>query len=211
MRMTGVTGLAIVMALLMVNLAFAESCEDYCDPGWYLILGGLTAWDQFQDTEEADIGTSLGFELRGGYRVLKYFAAEGQIDFLSGFRLRTGDPDVGDLEIDGTVFTANAKGYLPFERFQPYGLVGLGGMYARVRTAEAVGTICSPGFYGWWCSGVYGQLEDGADFVARLGGGFDIFLTENIAINLDASYLLPFDKLSELRYISFNWGAKFKF
>jgi opacity protein-like surface antigen len=209
--MTGVTGLAIVMALLMVNLAFADSCEEYCDPGWYIILGGLTGWDQFRNTEGADIGTTLGFELRGGYRVLEYFAAEGQIDFLSGFRLRTGDPDVGDLEIDGTVFTANAKGYLPFGRFQPYGLVGLGGMFARVRTAEAIGTICTPGFYGWWCRGVYGRLEDGTDGVARLGGGFDIFVTEQIAINLDATYILPFGKLDELRYISFNWGAKFKF
>ena len=211
MRMTGVTGLAIVMALLMVNLAFAESCEDYCDPGWYLILGGLTAWEQFQDTEGADIGTSLGFELRGGYRVLKYFAAEGQIDFLSGFRLSTNDPDVGDLAVDGTVFTANVRGYLPFERFQPYGLLGIGGMYARVRTEEAVGTICQPGFYGWWCSGVYGQLEEGTDFVARLGGGLDIYVTEYIAITLDAAYILPFDRLSELRYISFNWGAMFRF
>jgi len=211
MRMTGVTGLAIVMALLMVNLAFADSCEDYCDPGWYIILGGLTGFEQFQDTGEADIGTTLGFELRGGYRVLKYFAAEGEFDFLSGFRLRTNDPNVGDLEVDGTVFTANVKGFLPFGRFQPYGLVGLGGMYARVRTAEAVGQTCTVGPYGWWCSGVYGRLEDGADFVARLGGGFDVFVTEQIAITLDASYLLPFDRLEELRYISFNWGAKFKF
>ena len=101
MRMTGVTGLAIVMALLMVNLAFADSCEEYCDPGWYLVVGGLTGFEQFQDTEDADIGTTLGFELRGGYRVLKYFAAEGEFDFLSGFTLRTGDPDVGDLKVDG--------------------------------------------------------------------------------------------------------------
>ena len=211
MRMTGVTGLAIVTALLMVNLAFADSCEDYCDPGWYLILGGLTGWEQFRDTEDADIGTTLGFELRGGYRVIENFAAEGEIDFLSGFRLTTGDPDVGDLEVDGTVFTANVRGYLPFERFQPYGLLGIGGMYARLRTAEAVGTICTPGYWGWWCNGVYGKLDDSTDFVAKFGGGFDIYVTEHLAINLDAAYVMPFDKLSELRYISFNWGAMFRF
>jgi hypothetical protein len=72
--MTGVTGLAIVMALLMVNLAFADSCEEYCDPGWYLMLGGLTGWEQFQDTENADIGNHPGFRAQGrlpGPKVLR--------------------------------------------------------------------------------------------------------------------------------------------
>ena len=87
MRTVGVTGIAILAALLMVNPAFATSCDDYCDPGPYLIIGGLTAFEQFQNTEGADIGTSLGFEIRGGYRILKYFSAEGELDFLSGFTL----------------------------------------------------------------------------------------------------------------------------
>jgi hypothetical protein len=33
MRMASVTGIAILVALLMVNPAFASSCDDYCDPG----------------------------------------------------------------------------------------------------------------------------------------------------------------------------------
>ena len=104
------------------------------------------------------------------------------------------------------------RGYLPFERFQPYGLLGIGSMYAQLRTKDPVGTVCTPGYYwGWWCNGVYGRLEDGMDFVAKVGGGMDIYITEDWGITLDATYVLPFDRLQQLRYICFNWGVLFKF
>jgi hypothetical protein len=87
MRLAGMIGLSILMAFLTVNTAFTN--DDY-DPGVYLILGGLTGFQQFDAPDEADIGTTLGFELRGGYRFLPHFSAEGEIDFFPGFKLRTG-------------------------------------------------------------------------------------------------------------------------
>ena len=79
MRQAGVIGLSLLMVVLIFNTAPAN---EYYDPGVYLILGGLTGFEQFDAPDEADIGTSLGFELRGGYRFLPYFSAEGEIDFL---------------------------------------------------------------------------------------------------------------------------------
>lgn len=170
MRTARMTVLAAVMAFLT---APATSADEFYDRGPYLVLGGLTGFQQFDAPDDADIGTTLGFELRGGYRILRYFAAEGEIDFFTGFKLRTGDPEVGDFQIDGTTFTANAKAYYPLHRFHPYALVGLGGMYAQLRTDKPIGTICSPGYYGWYCRGVYGQADEHADFVAKFGGGLD--------------------------------------
>jgi len=174
-------------------------------------LGGLTGFQQFDAPADADIGMTLGLGVRGGYRILRYFAAEGEINFFTGFKLRTGDPKMGDFQIDGIPFTANAKAYYPLGSFHPYALVGLGGMYAQLRTNKPAGTICWPGYWGWYCRGVYGQADENADFVAKFGGGPDFYITESWAISLDATYVRPFNTLDRLKCISFNWGAKFKF
>ncbi len=208
MKLAGRVGLSLVIALLMVNSA---SANEFYDPGPYLILGGLTGFHQFDAPDEADIGTSLGFELRGGYRLLKYFSAEGEIDFFTGFKLRTGDPDVGDFQVDGFNFTANAKAYFPLGRFHPYALVGLGGMYAQLRTDQPVGTTCSPSYWGWWCNDVYGQVDDEFGFVTKFGGGLDFYISYSWAVTLDATYVKPFGNLDKLEFISFNWGVMFKF
>jgi hypothetical protein len=208
MRLAGRIGFSILTVLLAVNTA---SANEYYDRGAYLILGGLTGFQQFDAPDEADIGTSLGFELRGGYRFLPYFSAEGQMDFFTGFKLRTGDPEAGDFQIDGFNFTANAKAYYPLGRFHPYALVGLGGMYAQLRTDQPVGTVCRPGYWGWWCSGVYGQVDEEFGFVTKFGGGLDIYLGDMWAISLDATYVKPYGNIDMLKYISFNWGVKFEF
>ena len=50
MRLTGKIALSLLMALLVVNSA---SANEYYDPGVYLILGGLTGFQQFDAPDEA--------------------------------------------------------------------------------------------------------------------------------------------------------------
>ena len=46
----------------------------------------------------------------------------------------------------------------------------------------------------------------------RLGGGFDIDLTRNIAINVDATYVVPVSSvIDDMDYVSVGWGVLFRF
>ena len=151
-------GLVAVSTVATLALFGPASAEEFVDPGGYLVLGGITAFEQFQDTGGTPIENSLGFEIRGGYRFTRNLSVEGQLDFWSGFDLTVDFddaepevPDTGELTVDGGIFTANVKAALPFGRIQPYALAGLGGMWARLRSTYPTGTICTPGYWGWWC------------------------------------------------------------
>lgn len=212
MKMSRTAGLSMALVLLLGGFAAAG---EFDDPGGYLIIGGLTAFEQFQGTDDTDISNSMGVELRGGYRFLEYLSAELELDWLSGFDFEVAPPAISPrtakLTIDGGQFTANVKAYLPFGRIQPYGLFGLGLMYGRVRSTYAVTTVCSPYWYYWYCSGAYAHLGSSTEFLMKYGGGLDIYLTDTYAISLDAAYVQPFGKLDDLRNITFNWGFLIKF
>jgi len=193
--------------------------QEFEEPGGYLVVGGLTAWDDFADKSGTPVDESLGFEIKGGYRFTRHIAAEVDANFLSGFdmevqlNLPPGEPapDPADLTIDGGLFTVNAKGILPFGRIQPFGLVGIGGMWARLRTTYPVGTVCTPGFWGWYCNGAYARLGSSGAFAMKLGGGVDFYINEDWALSVDVSYVLPFGDLEDLRYVNLGWGAVMRF
>ena len=45
----------------------------------------------------------------------------------------------------------------------------------------------------------------------RLGGGLDFYLTENVVITAEGSYLMPTGKLDGLDYYSFGVGLQYRF
>ena len=88
--------------LLAAGAATAQSNfrgHDWAETGGYLFLGGLTAWQDLDDTANinnpqpaSDFSTSLGFTIKGGYRFIPYLAAEVEANFLSGFDTRVLTP-----------------------------------------------------------------------------------------------------------------------
>ena len=46
---------------------------------------------------------------------------------------------------------------------------------------------------------------------ARFGGGIDIYATENFAVSLNISYVLPTGDLKDLDYVSIAWGFQYRF
>ena len=55
-------------------------------------------------------------------------------------------------------------------------------------------------------------LEDDWDFVIRSGAGLDVYLTRNIAISLDATYVFAVSNaLDDLDYVSFGLGLLYRF
>ena len=211
-----ITSLAAVLGtwlgLLTAGIGYGQDSDinEYVEPGGYLVLGGLAAFTEFKNID-AEFDTSLGFSLRGGYRIDSIFSIELEGNFLSGWDTQIPpNPEFGEgeLTLDGGIGTLNALAYLPLGRLQPHVVVGLGGMWAQLRTRYDIDTTCDS-VNDWFCLGVYRQLEHSGAFVMKFGGGIDYYLTKDWAIVLDASYILPVGELEDLRYASFNWGVRF--
>jgi hypothetical protein len=214
---------ALALLVALACLGQARTSEAYEEPGGYLILGGLTGFQVFQNLNGQPFDHSLGFEIRAGYRMNPFLAFEVEGDFLSGFNTRfdippgtPGAPPGGipnaALTIDGGNIGVNVKGHVPgLGRLQPYGLFGIAGQWNRLRSTYTVGTICSPGYWGWWCQGAYAQIGTQGAFIMKFGAGTDLWITEDWALTVDAAYVLPVGKLSNLTYVSMGWGVKFKF
>ena len=159
--------LVALAAFLLPSLA---SAGDFGATGLYVRGGLVIAADA--TTISPFVSTGVGIGGAVGYRFRPHFAIEGQVEW-------QGDSDVlnpFDGSTAGTISradaTANLKVYLLTGRFQPYGVAGIGwGRFA---------TSCGPG-----CPTV------GADngFLARLGGGFDIYITEMIGVYAEAAYM----------------------
>ena len=205
-----------LMICAISSLSAAEEPEegDFVNTGGYIVLGGVTAFNNFSDIPPTfNFDTSLGFMLRGGYRIDRYFSVEAEGNFLSGWD--TDDTvvpgiDASDFTLDGGIATINALAYLPLGRFQPHLTVGLGGMWGQLRTTASTSEICGPNEF-WFCQPVYSQLGHSGSFVMKFGGGLDFYVTRDWAIALDVAYVLPFGDLDDLQYTSFTWGFLFNF
>lgn len=184
------------------------------DPGPYMIIAGLNSFEHFQDTGE-DFTNSWGFAARGGYRLNKWLAVEGALEFLSGYDVNVAlaPPPPGasaDLTVDGGNGGANVKLYAPwFGRLQPYGLLGIGGMWAELRTTYPTGYVCDPIY--WYCSGTYTQLGHEGAFLAKFGGGAEFWLSQDFALVVEAAFNLPTGDLKDLRATNLIWGGVFRF
>lgn len=154
---------------------------------------------------------TFGFNGRGGYRCHRYVSTELQFERLMNFDgsvLENGVPmnDSArgfDLELESLVFTTNAKAHLLTGRYQPFALAGLGFMRMESKARDNTGGTI-PGFAP--------QASDViVELAMRFGGGLDFYLTENIVVTAEGSYLLPTGKLDGLDYYTFGLGLQYRF
>lgn len=192
-RTFGWLGLVAVLS----GTAFAAEAParaDYGRTGWYLGGGGTYAIESF-DTGHGGLLTvddSAGAKVLGGYRVHPNFAAELDVDYLHGFDVDVGGARVGSIR--GVATTVNGKGYLTTGRVQPYGVAGVGGL---------------------WVAGLDASLDNvlglNGGFLARFGGGLDVYATEHVVLNAEASYDLPTGNVESLRFVPITLGAQYRF
>lgn len=196
---------ALFAALALAAAARAQgnsAADSYARSGWYVGIGGHASIEQFDEDSFRDSG---GFDALAGYRLTRNVAVEAQLDWNSDFSDRghftgtcnsqTGPVTCqGDLTFDVLTVTANAKALLPFGRVQPFVLIGGGVM----RAAE----------------GAFQSQSDGdvdAGYVARLGGGVDLYATRRLLLSLGAIYVLPTGTVSDLQYLSIGGNLQFRF
>jgi hypothetical protein len=150
--------------------------------GW---LAGGSASFQFQDFERLgsrSADDSLGMKLRLGYRCSPRLGWEFDYEWAESFDLSPG----GDVDL--WALTSDAKWYLLTGRWQPFFLTGVG-----IVTADPL------------------REGTGTDVGGRLGVGIEAYVTENLAVAFDASYVLPTAKVKDLDYLSMTWGFLYRF
>jgi opacity protein-like surface antigen len=215
--------LAAVAALLATSPGQAQQDyePDYAQRGFYGTAYGSYAFGFFESDLAKRLGTPITSSTSGkissltswgaggslGYRLLPVLGLELGGEWLNDFTTKyatdsqPGDNVFGDTSwvqgdrASGTVLwnvSANAKGYILTGRFQPYGLIGLG--YGQAKTAPVASTSI---------------IDRG--FVARFGIGTDLMVSEEVGLNLAASYLLPTGKLSDFDYFTLQFGVVLRF
>lgn len=142
------------------------------------------------DFDGADVDTGGGFTITGGYRLLPWLSAEGNVTYLGG-----GDVENTNREADFFSFTFGPKIYpLGFldeqpmpEYVQPYGLIAIGGGEYDVEGFNAQST-----------------------FIARFIFGFDVWFTDHIGTFVEGGYHVADDSDIDGTGI-FTLGAQYRF
>lgn len=207
--------------LLIGTLAFAPvlsqadeipSSEDnpYARNGFYIGLAGAIGVDTAAEEElekqsglKLRVGEDIGLQARLGYRFHPRFAAEYQFEWITDVDIDVQGVPFGNgaFQLERWASTANVKAYLATDTVQPFLLVGLG-----VLTVEVDGSpveVEPDEFVGL-------SVEE-TDFAARFGGGIEVYATEHIVIDLNASYVLPAGDLKDFDYVSIGWGFLYRF
>jgi opacity protein-like surface antigen len=127
-----------------------------------------------------------------GYRFHRHFATELQAEYLFGFDLKVDGVKPVTYEI--LTATANAKLFLAAKDIQPYALVGLGYLYASANDNSGLDVSVD---------------EHGPAF--RSGGGLDFYFSDNTLVSLEATYVLPFEKVEDLDYLTIGLGFQYRF
>jgi hypothetical protein len=162
--------------------AAAPNEVSYVRRGLFAGLGGATAVEFFDGDGASGEEVGLGLNVRTGFRCSERESAELEFEWIEGFD--------GERPEDAAlwVLTSNAKIALLTGRIQPFLLAGIGILH---------GDPASRGPH--------------TDLTGRLGGGVDVFVTQQLAVSLDASYVIPTGTVQQLDAVSIGWGLRYHF
>ena len=226
--------LAVGLLLMLPGFAQAEDESDpdpFDRPGFYIGAGGTYQFNAFSGriedviedevedavpgaTADFDLDESAGFNALLGYRAWSWFALELQYEWVDEYDIN-GSIDLplaisGKLySIEGHTLTANTKWIIPFRRIQPYRLIGGGLAISDVSKGGLADAFVVLG----------ADIDDGTNYepVGRGGIGVDLYITEHILINAQASAVLTtlgspdIGDVDDLNYMSLAAGLQYRF
>jgi opacity protein-like surface antigen len=187
--------LALALGAALVAAAGARA-EDYVRDGWYAGGRGVVALSDFD--VQGSAGHGLGFNLFAGYRMYRSFASDFEFEYIDSIPVDAAgtNPFVRTFDLAWN-FRAYPLARLfdrgsAFQRAQPYLSAGPSWQWAEVRH-------------------VSGDDPDDGSFAARLGGGLELYLTENVVLTADGIYTLSTADVRDFRYWSIGWGFQYRF
>ena len=215
----------VLLVLLAASTASAQQPADeppdYARDGFYVQVSGIFATDLFEDEIgdallpagfEADIDPTFGVGARVGARFLRVLAIELDYEWLEDYDIDVGlvgGGNLGGASLEQQTLTANLRLFAPIGRFQPYLLAGAGFQRLELDLSSALPVTVT---------------GDGTDtvFAGRVGLGFDVYLTENLALSAEGLVVLTNEEvdvnlgfgdqtISNIFYAGARWGATWRF
>lgn len=184
-------------------------------------------WSGPELRHDSSVDSAWGINARIGYRFGRFFSAEAQAEYVKGFETKieirnvweVRPPDqggdfinevVGDLRNRHAFVTAtvNGKVTLPTGRFQPFALFGMGMFHNH--SSNGLGFTYTEGQPKAILDEDYGD-HSGNAFAIRAGGGIDVYITDHVAFNFEATYVQPISRVSRLDYLSLGLGLQYHF
>jgi opacity protein-like surface antigen len=195
------------LGLLAVAGSAAHAESEFGRPGGYVSGGVAGATEMFSGPYDLsgsgiDVGTALIVGGRLGYRANPYVAFEAAVDYsVEGFELTV--PGSGTATAKALVATGNLKLYPGDWRIQPFVLGGVGVVRgtSECKTAAGVGVSCL----------AVGLSDSAVEFGGRVGGGLDFYLTRNLALSGEVTYVIPTGDLGDLDFLTFGGQLVFRF
>ncbi len=142
-------------------------------------------------TTEGGVDIEPGFGGRGGYRFHPHFSGEVQFEWLAPRDIKRGGSNAAKLKT--VTATANAKGYLLTGRIQPYLLTGIGFMHSDLDGKTGL------------------PKKQSDDFLARFGGGVELYINPETVLTLESNYMLPTGDASDLDHVLVSFGIQYRF
>jgi opacity protein-like surface antigen len=183
-----------------------EKAADYARRGAYLGMGALYAFEDFDLPEIPGVSSSAddswGFDARAGYRY-RYAALETQFQYYDEFTLDANGSTAATINAQS--FSVNLKGYPLGGPVQPYLLAGFG--FLRTSSdAEGTGATRAAG------EALFaGPGRTAVEFIGRFGGGLDAYVTPNVVVYVEGTYLLPKSDLNDFNVIPLAFGVQYRF
>ncbi|PIU57717.1 MAG: hypothetical protein COS89_03815 [Deltaproteobacteria bacterium CG07_land_8_20_14_0_80_38_7] len=191
MKKSGLILMIMGMFICVAVPAFAGDKE-----GVYIGIGGSYALQNFQTVGSNSYDNAGGFNIKAGYKQSKSSATELAFDYFPEFKwthprdsLTSASGTVSEKVRVFSVMLAQ-KLSIPNETFRPYIIGGIGYMSAK---SDSGPTLGSP---------------DETGFCYKAGLGIDYFVTGNISLGLEGSYVFG---IGDVRYGNFTAGAAYHF
>jgi opacity protein-like surface antigen len=173
---------AILLGLsLLIGSGVASAADesfDFAGSGPYLDIGVVQAWEQF---DRPATNSRVGFDVAMGARFWRYLGAEIEFQAVPYW-------EIEGIEQSTYGITANAKGYLPIWRFQPYVLAGIGTIISEPNQTVGVNTVARLGY--------------------RFGVGTDVFVWRRATVSVSYGYM---GNLADYGYTALYWRIGWHF
>ena len=184
----------VVLVLALVCAASASHAQlveraDLVRPGWYVGVGAGSGIPFLEDAiedevlEVVELRPGGSFNARIGYRALSWVAFELQYEGAYGSNIKILGQETAAERTTHSI-APNLKLILPIRRLQPYFMLGTGAQYARF---DGHGPFDGLGVdLARW------------DFMVRVAGGLDLYLTRHWLVNLELGGAMSFKDWSDV-------------
>ena len=157
-------------------------------------VGGFEPNDPFFvgsfDDTDASVGTSYGFQTRIGWRFHPVFAFENRFEWVDRAEVEASDRNLAEVSL--WTLSGDLRAYLSTARLQPFAVLGLGATQVEWKVPDR-------------------SARREFAFSIRAGGGIEVHLTQQLALVLDLTYLIPIEQLEDFQAFSTSWGFTYHF